>query len=461
VAYYWAFFFFSAGALASFSLFNMGNSASSAPASPAQSGQLGSRSASFRVFRDTYSDVDSLVNDLRRAGLESCNLVVGIDFTASNSWQGKNTFGGRNLHALAPGGPLNFYESTLAIIARTLAPFDEDGLIPVYGFGDAATHDTSVMAFLPGEAPIHGLEGVLTRYRELVPLIKLAGPTSFGPIIRKACTLVKESGNAYHILVIIADGQVSRGSDMPANMLSEQERDTINAIMEACQLPLSIVVCGVGDGPWNMMEEFDDKLPERAFDNFQFVAVNDIFQKAQRRAPVGSTPDQVMAIMESTFALHALMECPEQYRAASNLGLLSKAAADRAQIRRVQVFNPPVLPPQGSQAYAPHGFAVQGGPGYSPGGSAMYGQGGSATYGPPMGGAGGYAPPPGMAPVPTGPPPSAGDPASASPECSVCLSNPPNMALNCGHTVCRDCGPQLATCPICRATITARIPLFQ
>lgn len=34
------------------------------------------------------------------------------------------------------------------------------------------------------------------------------GPTSFSPIIEMATTIVEQSGGQYHVLVIIADGQV-------------------------------------------------------------------------------------------------------------------------------------------------------------------------------------------------------------------------------------------------------------
>lgn len=47
---------------------------------------------------------------------------------------GKQSFNRKSLHAI--GNIPNPYEQAISIIGPTLSPFDEDNLIPCFGFGD-------------------------------------------------------------------------------------------------------------------------------------------------------------------------------------------------------------------------------------------------------------------------------------------------------------------------------------
>jgi E3 ubiquitin-protein ligase RGLG len=49
----------------------------------------------------------------------------------SNEWMGKSSFHGKSLHTLSD--VMNPYQLVIAIIARTLAAFDDDNLIPWCG----------------------------------------------------------------------------------------------------------------------------------------------------------------------------------------------------------------------------------------------------------------------------------------------------------------------------------------
>lgn len=60
-----------------------------------------------------------------------------------------------------------------------------------------------------------------------------AGPTSFAPVIEMGMSIVDESRGQYHVLLIIADGQVTRSVDTPNDQLSIPERQTVDAIVRA------------------------------------------------------------------------------------------------------------------------------------------------------------------------------------------------------------------------------------
>jgi E3 ubiquitin-protein ligase RGLG len=137
---------------------------------------------------------------------------------------------------------------------------------------------------------------VLSQYAAIVPHVTLSGPTSFAPIIDKAVDTVRKTGQ-YHILLIVADGQVT------------SKRQTREALVRASHFALSVIIVGVGDGPWDEMELLDDGLEERVFDNLQFVDFTKLC------GMYAENPDVA-------FALNATMELPEQYQTIKKLGLL-------------------------------------------------------------------------------------------------------------------------------------------
>ncbi|KAA0034249.1 E3 ubiquitin-protein ligase RGLG2-like [Cucumis melo var. makuwa] len=370
----------------------------------------------YSRIADNYQSLDEVTAALANAGLESSNLIVGIDFTKSNEWTGSRSFNRRSLHHI--GNEPNPYEQAISIIGQTLSAFDEDNLIPCFGFGDASTHDQDVFSFYHDDRICNGFEEVLHRYREIVPNLRLAGPTSFAPIIEMAMTIVEQTGGQYHVLLIIADGQVTRSVDTHNGQLSLQERKTIDAIVRASEYPLSIIFVGVGDGPWDMMKEFDDNIPARAFDNFQFVNFTEIMLKNVNNVR-----------RQTEFALAALMEIPSQYQATLELGILGRQRGSSPE--RVPL-PPPLYSATSSSGYprtpCSNSFQTR-----TPS-LGRYNQGVGTN------------------------------PSSSSPYdnqlCPICITNPKDMAFGCGHMTCCDCGENLELCPICRSFIQTRIRLY-
>eukprot|EP00758_Cryptobia_borreli_P013312 Tbor_TRINITY_DN5821_c0_g2::TRINITY_DN5821_c0_g2_i1::g.7379::m.7379 len=206
------------------------------------------KKTSFKLFKSHkpnsfYGDIFVRVMRVKKATtfveyLQSgwqVSLAVSIDFTGSNG----DPRGRSSLHAMDPYSP-NQYIRAITSVGAVLMEYDTDKKVPVFGFG-ASIQGQTYHFFHVNQQPdpyVSGVEGVLDAYSRFLPTCILSGPTNFAPTIRSATAGARqaEKDRCYTVLLIITDGEIT---DMD---------DTINALVEADDAPLSIVIVGVGNG---------------------------------------------------------------------------------------------------------------------------------------------------------------------------------------------------------------------
>ena len=225
-----------------------------------------------------------------RSGM-NINLTIGIDFTSSNLAYKKPT----SLHYLENG--MNDYEKAIKSCGDILAYYDSDQLFPVFGFGFEALNRHELeftnkygkfnypINCNVNDPNINTIDNVLKVYREFISKIHLLGPTNFAPIINDLNDETKEdlrNGKTmnYNILMILTDGKID---DM---------RETIDALVEASYLPISVIIVGIGNGNFGNMDILDadenplyDRNHRKADrDLVQFVPFNDFKNDPQKLA---------------------------------------------------------------------------------------------------------------------------------------------------------------------------------
>ena len=224
--------------------------------------------AAVEKLEQINAQVSEFAKELKDKGVESTQLILAIDCTASNHYSGTKSFKKKPLHTISDS-QLNFYEQVIGIMGKIVSQIDQNSNFPVYLFGDTKTKDRSVRPLYTSPDGSHdcsSVEHVLSEYRKVLPKVDLAGPTSFKPAIEKAVEFAKDS-KEFQLLLIIGDGAVT---DLDENA---------EAIIAASEYPILIVMIGVGDGdfkqnpenPWEGMQKLDSKLEGNKFDNFTFV----------------------------------------------------------------------------------------------------------------------------------------------------------------------------------------------
>ncbi len=196
------------------------------------------------ILEKEYSFLDYL-----RGGVQ-INLTIGIDYTGSNG----NPSSPNSLHYIGTN-ELNSYEIAIKSCGNIVAYYDYDQLFPVYGYGAKINNSQEVNHCFPinmdnNNPEINTIDNVLFYYRQSLSQVHLSGPTFFAPILnemnRKARELVQNGRNdIYNILMILTDG-----------IINDMER-TVDAIVEASYLPISIIIIGIGNANFKNMEILD------------------------------------------------------------------------------------------------------------------------------------------------------------------------------------------------------------
>lgn len=184
------------------------------------------------------------------------SVISCIDFTASNGYFHMPN----SLHRIMPGY-LNDYQAVITSVCEVLLNYDSDQLIQTYGFGGCPTGFED-LNHPPGKAshffPLtgdwkncagEGIQGVFDIYTQALTKVDLSGPTFFAPMFKEIIEFTKMSfeqdPDNYTVLLVITDGSI------------HDINRTIDEIIKGSELPLSIIIVGVGDADFKKMNKLD------------------------------------------------------------------------------------------------------------------------------------------------------------------------------------------------------------
>ncbi|CAN4086556.1 unnamed protein product [Withania somnifera] len=223
-----------------------------------------------QLFVESYSEkIQYTFLDYLASGYE-LNFMVAIDFTASNG----NPRLPDSLHYIDPSGRPNAYQRAILDVGEVLQFYDSDKRFPAWGFGARPIDGPVSHCFnLNGSSTyceVEGIQGIMMAYTSALHNVSLAGPTLFGPVITSAAHIASQSltnnERKYFVLLIITDGVIT---DL---------QETKDALVQAADLPLSILIVGVGGADFKEMEILDADKGERLESTTGRVAVRDIVQ---------------------------------------------------------------------------------------------------------------------------------------------------------------------------------------
>jgi hypothetical protein len=238
----------------------------------------------LKLFISNFQHIPTFLSYIR--GGTEIEFCTAIDFTGSNG--DPNT--ASSLHHHSTDKP-NQYQLALRAVGPVLEGYDSNQEFPLFGFGAQKYGNVYHSFSLNGDETnpcVHGLAGIEETYLRSLTDAKtshqiygknkstlnqqsfiFSGPTYFSPTIYRVIELARATPQSitqqkYFVLLMITDGVIN---DTDA---------TIEALRIASELPISIIIVGVGNADFSTMDALDGDDGKLGFrDIVQFVPLRD------------------------------------------------------------------------------------------------------------------------------------------------------------------------------------------
>ncbi len=238
----------------------------------------------LKLFINNFQHIPTFLSYIREGTeIEFC---TAIDFTGSNGDPNMAS----SLHHHSTDRP-NQYQLAIRAVGPVLEGYDSNQEFPLFGFGAQKYGNVYHSFSMNGDETnpcVHGLAGIEETYLRSLTEAKtshqiygknkstlnhqsfiFSGPTYFSPTIHRVIELARATPQSttqqkYFVLLMITDGVIN---DTDA---------TIEALRIASELPISIIIVGVGNADFSTMDALDGDDGKLGFrDIVQFVPLRD------------------------------------------------------------------------------------------------------------------------------------------------------------------------------------------
>ena len=194
-------------------------------------------------YTETFAFIDYI-----RGGL-CMNLIVGIDFTASN----RDPNDPSSLHFLGVNR-LNLYQSSILSVGEILEDYNHTNRIYTFGFGAKIGEPPLINHCFPlnfnNQTPyFQNFKELFDCYKRSIFEMRFSGPTLFAPLLMTVIDFAErkyhENSQNYTTLLLLTDG------------VTHDLQQSIDLVVRASKLPISIIIIGIGNENFDNMRILD------------------------------------------------------------------------------------------------------------------------------------------------------------------------------------------------------------